>query len=109
MEKCFVNGENALPSYEFLRMLDDDAEISWNFAKFLVDKNGQPVKSYVPKCHPNDIIPDIEALINGFSSVWNWTNNRDPLKMRNSLSQICLDTKWTNDFEIQLNEIVDEL
>jgi glutathione peroxidase len=72
MQKCDVNGDNSHPAYNFLRReteLDAEGGISWNFAKFLVDKNGQPIKSYVPKCHPNDIIPDIEALINGYSSI----------------------------------------
>lgn len=72
MQKCDVNGDNAHPAYKFLTReteLDPEGGISWNFAKFLVDKNGQPIKTYVPKCHPNDIIPDIEALINGYSSI----------------------------------------
>lgn len=26
------------------------------------------MKDYVPHCHPNDIVPDIEKLLN----QWNW-------------------------------------
>ena len=38
-------------------------EIPWNFAKFLVDEQGQ-VKSYHnPKVDPLTLIPDIEALL----------------------------------------------
>nr|GEX85702.1 probable glutathione peroxidase 8 [Tanacetum cinerariifolium] len=45
-DKIEVNGENTAPLYKFLKsgkwgIFGDD--IQWNFAKFLVDKKGQPV------------------------------------------------------------------
>ena len=39
--------------------------IKWNFSKFLIDRNGQPVKRYAPNTEPNDIRPDIEKLLAG--------------------------------------------
>ncbi|CAG7860999.1 unnamed protein product [Brassica rapa] len=53
--KIEVNGENASPLYKFLKkgkwgIFGD--EIQWNFAKFLVDKNGQAVERYYPTTSP---------------------------------------------------------
>lgn len=50
-----VNGEHAFPLYKFLKsgkwgIFGDD--IQWNFAKFLVDKNGQVVDRYYPTSSP---------------------------------------------------------
>ena len=50
-----MNGENASPLYKFLKkgkwgIFGD--EIQWNFAKFLVDKNGQAVERYYPTTSP---------------------------------------------------------
>jgi glutathione peroxidase-family protein len=50
-----VNGENAAPVYKFLKLgkwgfFRDD--IQWNFAKFLVDKDGQIVDRYYPTTSP---------------------------------------------------------
>jgi len=42
MAKCDVNGENALPSFKFLRdnCMLKGKKIKWNFTKFLLDQNG---------------------------------------------------------------------
>lgn len=50
-----MNGENAAPVYDFLKtgfygILGGD--IQWNFSKFLVDKNGQPVDRFYPTTSP---------------------------------------------------------
>ncbi|KAH7696981.1 glutathione peroxidase [Aphelenchoides avenae] len=64
--KIDVNGENAIPLYEFLKEkqggLVTDV-ITWNFAKFLVDRQGRPVKRYGPPTDPVDIHHDIEDLL----------------------------------------------
>ena len=65
-EKIDVNGENAHPLYVYLRentrsFLSN--KIKWNFTKFLVDKNGIPVKRFAPNVEPKDIAKDIEALL----------------------------------------------
>ncbi|KAJ4823233.1 putative glutathione peroxidase 8 [Turnera subulata] len=54
-DKIEVNGENASPLYKFLKLgkwgiFGDD--IQWNFAKFLVDKNGQVVHRFYPTTPP---------------------------------------------------------
>jgi len=50
-----VNGDNSAPLYKFLKsgkwgIFGDD--IQWNFAKFLVDKDGQVVDRYYPTTSP---------------------------------------------------------
>jgi len=40
-------------------------EIDWNFAKFLIDQNGVPVRRYVSSIPPLAIEDDIDALVNG--------------------------------------------
>jgi glutathione peroxidase len=59
-EKIDVNGKNAHPVFVYLKSkqggLLGDA-IKWNFTKFLVDKNGQPIKRYGTATQP---IPQIE-------------------------------------------------
>jgi glutathione peroxidase len=64
--KIEVNGENATPLYKYLtknvKGLITDA-VKWNFTKFLVDKNGIPVKRYAPQTEPMSIEKDIEELI----------------------------------------------
>ncbi len=66
--KIDVNGSNAHPLYKYLTsakpgILGTEA-IKWNFTKFLIDKNGQPVKRYAPNTKPEDIADDIEKLLN---------------------------------------------
>ncbi|EHN59644.1 glutathione peroxidase [Oenococcus kitaharae] len=61
-----VNGKNTLPLFTFLK---DNAPapagkmIKWNFTKFLVDAQGNPVKRYAPETNPEKMVPDIEALL----------------------------------------------
>lgn len=50
-----VNGENTAPLYKFLKsgkwgIIGDD--VQWNFAKFLVNKDGQAVDRYYPTTSP---------------------------------------------------------
>lgn len=65
-DKIEVNGESAAPLYNFLKkgkwgILGDD--VQWNFAKFLVDKNGQAVDRYYPTTSPLTIERDIKKLL----------------------------------------------
>nr|XP_043633574.1 probable glutathione peroxidase 8 [Erigeron canadensis] len=65
-DKIEVNGENAAPLYKFLKsgkwgLFGDD--IQWNFSKFLVDKNGQPVERYYPTTAPLTIERDVKKLL----------------------------------------------
>ena len=65
MAKCNVNGEHALESYKFLRYGSTlyGGEISWNFEKFLLDKNGQVLKHYGPRVQLEDIREEIEIIL----------------------------------------------
>ena len=59
LEKVDVNGPNTHAAYSFMKKED----ITWNFAKFLVNSAGQVHKAYGPKEDPNSILPDIMALL----------------------------------------------
>jgi len=66
MSKISVKGEGADPLYKFL--IKDSGEIrdiEWNFAKFLVGKDGKVIKRYSPKTSPDDaaILKEIETAI----------------------------------------------
>lgn len=65
--KIEVNGPNAHPLYRFLKARQPgdpgDAEISWNFTKFLVDRNGEVVKRYESSVEPESLAADIEKLL----------------------------------------------
>ena len=57
--KIEVNGDNAAPLYQWLKSEQADeegnADIAWNFAKFLINKDGKVVKRYHPKTSPEEI------------------------------------------------------
>ena len=67
-----MNGQNTHDVYQYLRTNSNDLNdesinqakvIPWNFAKFLVDRNGKVNKYYAPTVSPNDIRKDIEELM----------------------------------------------
>jgi glutathione peroxidase len=56
--KVEVNGENAHPIYKFLKSELSSIfgpAIKWNFTKFLLDKNGKPLKRFSPFNKPEEI------------------------------------------------------
>lgn len=57
MEKISVKGPDIHPVYQWLTQKDKngvmDAEIKWNFQKFLIDENGQLVKILEPLKKPD--------------------------------------------------------
>lgn len=93
MTGCTVNGENEEALWTFLKKAlpypSDDrggtgadfiynimpntmpiqwspvrrSDITWNFEKFLIDQDGNPVKRYSPKFENKDIVPDIDTLL----------------------------------------------
>lgn len=80
-----MNGENAAPLYKFLKLgkwgIIGDA-IQWNFAKFLVDKNGQAVDRYYPTTSPltievktNSSIDLIPNILPGYAFLLLLQNN----------------------------------
>ena len=66
--KIDVNGENAHPLFNFLtsekKGLLGTQKIKWNFTKFLINKDGEPVNRYGSSTTPEQIQLDIEKLIN---------------------------------------------
>jgi glutathione peroxidase len=60
-EKIDVNGPHTHPIYRFLKNALP-GKITWNFNKFLLDKNGKPYKRYPSQTLPKDLEADIEAL-----------------------------------------------
>lgn len=65
-KKVDVNGDTADPLFKFLKekqggFLGDS--IKWNFTKFLVDKNGQPVERFAPTTSPTSIEKKIDELL----------------------------------------------
>lgn len=64
--KIKVNGKNADPLYNYLK--DEKSsrlgkKIKWNFTKFLINKDGIPVKRYESAAKPEEIEPDINELL----------------------------------------------
>jgi glutathione peroxidase len=65
--KIEVNGDNAHPIYKYLRNRLPGlfgTKIRWNFAKFLIDSNGKPVKRFSPATKPEQLVTDVERLLN---------------------------------------------
>jgi glutathione peroxidase-family protein/uncharacterized membrane protein len=64
--KIDVNGKNAHPLFVYLKqeldgLFSDD--IKWNFTKFLIDKNGRPVKRFAPVTKPAAIEPFVKQQL----------------------------------------------
>lgn len=66
-EKVDVNGSGAHPIFKWLQ---DSCPgflfnaIKWNFTKFLINRQGEPVKRYAPNEEPKTFEADIESLLN---------------------------------------------
>jgi glutathione peroxidase len=65
--KIDVNGPNAHPLYRFLKEQKRGflglRRISWNFTKFLVDRNGSVIHRFPPPKAPDSLAAAIEALL----------------------------------------------
>jgi glutathione peroxidase len=67
MSKVDVNGEDAAPIYKKLTATKlkptGDGEITWNFEKFVIDREGQAVARFTPRTEPldADLVKLIEA------------------------------------------------
>lgn len=67
MSKVEVNGPHAHPLFQWLTrsapgILGTQA-IKWNFTKFLIGKDGQPIKRYGSMDKPESLQADIEAAL----------------------------------------------
>ncbi len=62
--KIEVNGDGAAPLYKWLKSEQpgdgDSAEISWNFEKFLVDRQGNVVERFAPTTTPEQVADTLE-------------------------------------------------
>jgi glutathione peroxidase len=64
--KIEVNGENAHHIYKYLKNRLPGSlgkNIKWNFAKFLIDRKGEPVKRFSPTTIPGKLVKDIEKYL----------------------------------------------
>lgn len=66
-DKIEVNGPNTHPLYVWLKAQaadpDGSVDITWNFAKFLVGRDGQVRRRYGPAVKPFDLVEDIEMAL----------------------------------------------
>ena len=65
--KIDVNGDDAHPIYKYLKSELKGTfgnKIKWNFTKFLVDKDGNPVKRFAPTTKPEKIEKYLENILN---------------------------------------------
>jgi glutathione peroxidase len=57
--KIEVNGDGAAPLYQLLKAAQpgdgDIADITWNFEKFLVDRDGEIVARFAPPTTPEEV------------------------------------------------------
>jgi len=64
MDKIAVNGKNASPVFEFLKVgANDTSLIGWNFAKFLVKKDGSVAGRFSPQTNPMELETKIQELL----------------------------------------------
>ncbi|MCV6636478.1 glutathione peroxidase [Candidatus Albibeggiatoa sp. nov. NOAA] len=65
-EKIDVNGDNAHPLFKYLKSKLGGilgSKIKWNFTKFVIDKNGTPVKRFSPTTTPEKMEKYIEKIL----------------------------------------------
>lgn len=88
MKKIDVNGQEAHPIFEFLKIqapteeykglkakaaatlfkkisksVEKDSDIKWNFTKFLINRDGSVIKRFPPTMEPADFEKDIQEMI----------------------------------------------
>ena len=64
--KIDVNGQGAHPVFEYLKSELPGTlgkKVKWNFTKFLIGKDGQPIKRFAPTTKPADIKKHIEKAL----------------------------------------------
>ena len=65
--KVDVNGPGAHPLFQFLKASRrgwlGSRSIKWNFTKFLVGRDGRPLRRYGPTTKPDNIEPDVVAAL----------------------------------------------
>ncbi len=61
--KIDVNGDEACELYQWLREQSGGGDITWNFEKFLVGRDGNLVERFNPMVTPEDIGPRVSELL----------------------------------------------
>jgi len=62
--KIDVKGRKIHPLYEYLtKESEKPGKITWNFQKFLIDKDGKVIENIAPKTTPDKIHEKVEALL----------------------------------------------
>ncbi len=65
--KIDVNGAAAHPLYRFLKKakpgIFGTERIKWNFTKFLIDREGNPIRRYSPRATPESIEADVKRAL----------------------------------------------
>lgn len=65
--KIDVNGSGADPLFSYLSEeapgIMGSKSIKWNFTKFLIGRDGKPIKRFAPNDKPADLAKDIENLL----------------------------------------------
>ena len=67
LSKVVVKGDGICPLYQYLTSKDTDpkfaGDIEWNFAKFLISRDGEVVGRFKPKVQPesDDVVKAIET------------------------------------------------
>lgn len=64
--KVDVNGDDAHPIFKYLKaqlggVLSDS--VKWNFTKFLIDRDGNPVERFAPVTKPHKLEPAVKELL----------------------------------------------
>ncbi|MHA7056490.1 glutathione peroxidase [Aquimarina sp. M1] len=65
-DKVEVNGTNAHPLFKYLKSKLRGvfgSNIKWNFTKFIIDKNGNPVKRFAPTTKPEKMEGYLQKII----------------------------------------------
>lgn len=66
-EKIEVNGKGAHPLFKYLKKELSGgilgSAIKWNFTKFVIDKNGKPVKRFAPTTKPESMEAAIAEIL----------------------------------------------
>lgn len=62
--KIQVNGPEQAPLYEYLINETNGEDIEWNFAKFLIGKDGQVIQRFAPNVTPEELETEIVKLLN---------------------------------------------
>lgn len=66
LAKVEVNGENAHPLWAWMEQEKpgaDGPDVEWNFAKFLLDADGQVIERFSPRTEPVDLRGAVEAAL----------------------------------------------